>query len=509
MFTKKNNKAKTSDEIVYTEKINNQDMKLTSQNLRNLLSKSKDIMFQDFYINNNRSLKVTVLFIDGLASNQFISDDILKPLVENERLSDESINIGEVIDFIEHGIVYFPVHKKRIDINDVINDVIDCSCALIFDEDNTAITFDVRSFDKRSVTEPPSENVIKGARDCFVETLRVNTATVRRKIRTANLIIEGTIVGKQTLTPVSIVYIDGLTNPYIVEQVKERLNNIEVEGALTPNAIEENIIDNIYTTFPQIISTERPDRFCTNIIEGRVGLLIDGMPLTYIVPATISQFLEAAEDYSQNYLLNSIIKVMRYILAMITLWLPAFYVAVTTFHQEMIPTDLALAIEAAKENVPFPTFIEILFMIVAFEILQEAGVRLPQTIGQAVSIVGTLVVGQAAVEANLISPAIVVVTALTGTTGFTIPNQDFTNAIRIWRVVMIISASILGLVGLSFATIYLIYHLCKLETYEIPYLSPFVSCDKYNFKDTVFRIPYMFNKKRPAYLEPLNKIRHK
>lgn len=505
MFKKKSSK---SNEAMYLEKPNNKEIELTGGNIRSLLKKNSDAIFRDIFICGDHKRTATLAFIDGLVDSKGIADDVVKPLIENSKLC-EAKNEKETIDLIKHGAVYFPHIQVRDNINDTLNDMLNASCAIIFDNEKIALTFAVKGYEKRGITEPTSENVVKGAKDAFVESLRVNTATIRRKIKTQKLVIEQTKVGRQTETPIGIVYIDGIANSHLVDEVKRRLDNIEIDGVIEAGFIEEYIIDKNYTSFPLVGATERPDRFCTSILDGRVGIIIDGLPTAYIAPVTVHQLLRTMDDYSQNFLVVSALRLLRYITAILTVFLPGFYIAVTTFHQEMIPSELAQAIAASKEGVPYPSFIEVFLMLVAFEILLEAGLRLPKTIGQAVSIVGALVVGEAAVNAKLISPSVVVVIAITAISSFTMPNQDFSNALRLWRFIMAIASSMMGIFGLSMGAIFLIYELASIETFGVPYLSPYVASEGRDLGDSIIRIPLRFLKKRPFSLRTPNERRQK
>ncbi|AKL96009.1 spore germination protein KA [Clostridium aceticum] len=489
-----------------TENTESTETELTVKNLHKILGRNKDVIFRDIYINGNHTLPVTVVFVDGLVDLDQMSNYIFKPLILDPRLGLIS-NLKDTVQLIEDEIIYFPMKERRLKIEDVVQDILNGSTAIVFDEEKIAITYYTQGFEKRGIEEPTGENVIKGSKDAFVETLRTNTATIRRKIKSEKLVIEETIVGRQSMTDIAIVYISELTNKTIVDEVKKRLDRIDIDGIITTTYVEENIIDNHYSVFPQVLTTERPDKFCSNVLQGRVGLIIDGLPAVYIIPATFVQFLQAPEDYAQNYLISSIIRLLRYVLVLVTLVLPSFYISVTTFHHEMIPTELALSIVGSKEGVPFPTFVEVILMLIAFEILVEAGLRLPKTIGQAVSIVGALVVGQSAVEAKLVSPAVVVVIAITAIATFTMPNQDFSNALRLWRFILVIFSSIMGLFGLSMAMLLLLFHLSTLETYGIPYLSPFSGTDQKQVQDTLFRLPVQFFTKRPINLKTTNKKR--
>ncbi len=483
------------------------DKEVTAENIRDILSDSSDVIYQLHYINGCRDLPVTVVFVDGLVDTKIVNDDVLKPLTQENVLKAAKDN-DSLIDLIEHGTIYHSSRKLRISLGETLADILDGAVALVFDKEKKAITFDIKNFLKRSIAEPTNESALKGSKDSFIEVLRVNTSLVRRKIHTPYLRIKETIVGKQSQTPIAVIYIENLTNKRIVDEVLERLNDMDIDGATTAGIIEENIIDNKHTLFPLILNTERTDKFCHNILEGRVGLFIDGLPTAYIIPATLNMFFQAPEDYAQNYIVCSFLRGLRFVNSVITLLLPAFYISITTFHQEMIPTVLAISIIKSKEEVPFPTSSSILFMLMAFEVLIEAGFRLPKTIGQTISIIGALVVGQAAVQAKIISPVVVIIIAIAGLAGFTMPNQDFSNALRISRLLFVIFATVAGLYGLSLGFLLLIYHFSTLETFGVPYLSPFVANDGRDIaKDTIIRVPLYLMKKRPISLKTGNKIR--
>lgn len=483
-------------------------MELTSENLKSILCKSNDMVFSEIYVNGDEMLPATLLFVDGLADKSVINNNILKPLEQESKLK-KAKNTKDIIEMISRGAVYCHAQKIRDNIDDVIDDVLTGSTALIFDMGRIALTFDTKGYEKRSITEPANESVIKGAKDSFVENLRTNTATVRNKIRSKSLVIRETIIGKRTLTPVAMVYIDGITNMDLVNGVRRKLDGIDIEGVTSVGFIEENLIERKYSSFPQVISTERPDKFCANILEGRVGIIVGGYPVSYIIPATLAQFLQAPEDYAQNYINSSIMRILRYILMSITLLLPAIYIVLVQFNQGMIPSELAISIASTEEGVPFPSFLQTILMVLAFEVLQEAGIRLPRSIGQVVPVVGALIVGDAAVKAKMISPVVVIVIAATAAASYAMPNDDFRLSLRIWRFLVIVLSSVLGLIGLSIGIIFILHHLCKIENFGVPYLSPFAGIDKEELKDTLVRLPLSWYKNRPSTLKANDKRRQK
>jgi spore germination protein KA len=498
--------SKSAKEVIFEETFDYNNLELNFQNIQSILGSNSDFVFRQIFIRNKRSIETNVIYMDGMINNQLISDYVIKPMMEAPQF-DSCETEQDAINAIEAGTIYYSNAKKRTNITDVMSDVLSGSVAVIFNKHNMAFTFETKGFDKRNIEKPSVENVIKGAKDSFVETIRSNTATCRRKIKSPNLMIEETVVGKESETSVAVCYMKNIADGNLVQKVKDRLNNINVDNLITAGYLEEFITDLKSSAFPQIQYTERPDRLCTSILDGRVGLIIDGLPVTYIVPGTLLQFLQAPEDYSQHFLVSSAIRYLRFTSMFITLLLPAFFVSIVNFHQEMIPTELTFSIIAAKQGVPFPFFVETIAMLLAFEVLIEAGLRLPQTIGQTVSIVGALVVGQAAVQAKLISPVTVIIVAITAITSFTMPNQDFSNALRIWRFGFTIAAGIIGMYGLSMGLAVLLHHWCRIDSFGVPYLSPFVGGEETQLKDTLFRFPLSTMNHRPAQLRVQNKHR--
>lgn len=481
---------------------------LTEKNIEILLGNSGDLKKREVYINTaKKELKVKLYYIDGLSNTSDISAYVIKPLLEREIFS-KCITEKAVLEIIENGGIYFSSLSVTNDVEKAVQEILNGSSVIVFDKITTAVIFDTKKFDKRTVTEPTVENATKGAKDSFIENYRSNTATIRRKIKSKDLVIEEMIIGKQSNTPIGIVYMSNITNEDLINSVKERINKINVDQALTTSILEEYLSDDIKCVFPQVVTTERPDVFCADILEGRVGIIVDGIPFSFIVPGTMVEFMQASEDYSRKSVVATIIRIIRFTSLFIALFLPGMYISITMYHPEMIPTNLATFIARSREGVTFPIPIETILMLCMFEILFEAGLRIPKTVGQAVSIVGTLVVGQAAVEAKLVSPPVVVIVAITIIASFAMPNQDFSNATRIWRMLFTIFSAVFGLIGVVMATILFVYKLCKLESFGVPYLSPFVSVDTRGmFKDSIFRVPYIDNIKRPEELNVKNKVR--
>lgn len=420
-----------------------------------------------------RQLKVSghtlyIYAIDGLTSGGDISDYVIKPLYES--LSGSSM--VELYDKALYAVVYNSVADPCKDLDTVVRKLVNGFCVVLFPGVG-AIAFEDKTSEKRSPSPPEVENTVKGAKDAFTETVRTNTSLIRRHLRTPALRLDERVVGRRSLTNVTVAYVAGLTNPEYVQAMTSRLDEIDIDGFLSPAAVEEYVTGSRQTAFPLLQYTERTDKFCEGLLAGRVGLLVDGLPLGYLAPVDLAYLMASPEDRGTDYLSASCIRVIRYGALLISLLLPALYIAMAAFHQEMLPTMLLRSMIDSKELVPFPTIFEVLGLLIAFELLQESGISLPQSIGQSISIIGGLVVGTAAVEARLISPAALIVVSVAGICGFALPGKEFSDAVRVWRFAIAICAGFAGLFGLSIGFLLLLIHLSELTSLGQPYLAPF------------------------------------
>jgi spore germination protein KA len=481
------------------------EIKINSQAIKELFSKSADVLVRPITINQN-NITFNLFCVDGLVSTDILDNAILKPLVFDQFISEYKTE-SQVIDYIRNRGSYNAFTSIETDYDKLIKAVLSGMAAFIFDSEAKALIFDIRMFEKRSISEPNEEGTIKGAKDSFIEVMRVNTAQIRRRIRSEYLVHEHLVVGKVSKTDVVLCYISNIANMDTVNKIRDVINSIDIDNIPSSAFIEEYLNPNKKSLFPQIMYTQRPDRVSSNLSDGRIAIIVDGIPFVFILPCQLVMLMQSPEDYANHFLVGSSLRVLRYISMVVTIFLPAFYIAATTYQNQMLPMKLALSTQSAKANVPFSSATEVLGLLLAFEILIEAGLRLPKAVGTAMSILGGIVVGQSAVSANIVSPLVVVIVSLAGIAGFVVPNQDLSSGIRVTRFVFSVLAAVSGFFGLTVGIIILLTHLCSLDNYGIAYLSPFVDIDESTHKDTLFRFPISYFKKRPLNIAPENKTK--
>ncbi len=431
--------------------------------------------------------------IDGLTSGGDTSEYVFKPITENLQAD----SLRSLYDLALGGTVYNSVADACGDLDTVALKLVNGFCVVLFPGVG-AIAFEVKTGDKRGPSAPEVENTVKGPKDAFVETVRSNTSLIRRHLRSPDLRLYETKVGRRSLTNVTVVSLEGITDPELVARMKARLDAIDIDGFIFPASVEEYVTGSRATAFPLMQYTERTDRFCQGILDGRVGLLVDGLPLGYLAPADLGFLMESAEDQGADYISASCIRILRYAGLLLSLLLPGFYIAMAAFHQEMIPLPLLRAMIESKQSVPFSTVVEVLGLLISFELLQESGIHLPQAIGQSVSTIGGIVVGTAAVEAGLVSPAALIVVSVAGVCGFILPNRDFAQAVRIWRLVLALLGAAAGLFGVTVGAIGLLIHLAGLTCLDVAYLAPFSKVKN----ASILRRRLRYSKERTRYLRP-------
>ncbi|BCU82189.1 spore germination protein [Polycladomyces abyssicola] len=475
------------------------DAEKNAHYLVKLLGDSADVISRVFTIQYAPDRKAAVLYIDGLVNMAIVDQFILHPLmVEGERLKVKT----DLWQMVNESLVQTGEMKQSTKMQEIVNGLLSGDTILFVDGSDTGLIIGTRGWEKRGVSEPRAEAVIRGPREGLTETIRINTSMIRRRLKDPDLRLKNYMVGKRTKTNVSLFYIEGVADPKVVQEVEKRIQNIQIDGVLESGYIEELIQDQIWTPFPQLQNTERPDAVVGHLLEGKVAILVDGTPNTLIAPAVFTQFYYSPEDYYERYLITSFLRMIRLLSLFIAMLLPALYIAFVSFHPEMIPSKLAIAMAAGRATVPFPSIVEALIMETSVEVLREASIRLPGPIGPTIGIVGALVIGDAAVSAGLVSPAMVIIVGLTTISSYANPYYNAAISLRLIRFPLMIVAATLGLYGITLALMLILLHLVQLKSFGVPYLAPFSPVNWTDMKDTLIRVPWQWMKDRPKLMKP-------
>ena len=484
----KNEKVKSDEKIFPSISVNKEYMQVKYNTLIN-----SDIVLREFTLNaRGRQYNAFIIYIDGMIDSKIMDDFILKPLMLRNRnnLFDGPQN-RVVSEAITNNITVRKVKKFNL-ANYLINSLIpqnsvkqvntfsevsaginSGNCALFVDTIPIAFDIELKGFKQRSVDKPNNEIIIKGPHEAFVENIRTNTSLIRRIINNENLIIENISVGKITKTKCAVCYMKNITNEDLVNEVKYRLNNLEVDSLLSAGELEQLIVDSNILGIPEVLSTERPDKATKYLLKGRVIVIVNGTPYGIIMPAVLADFLTSSEDSNLKVNFGNFLRSLRILASFITLLLPGLYVAITSFHQEILPTSLLYSILASRASVPFPIIVEILIMEISFELIREAGLRVPSPIGPTIGIVGALVLGQAAVSAGIVSPILIIIVAITGIASFAIPDFSFGFHLRYFRFLFILLGFMAGFLGIGIGLFVYISILCSLQSFGVSFTSPF------------------------------------
>ncbi|WP_027408595.1 spore germination protein [Anoxybacteroides tepidamans] len=505
-FFKKSRNGVTGNHQNGTTRNNEQELYIAQQNaqpyvlsfnleenietLQSVYENCVDVVFRSFQVAGTTN--AVLVYIDGLVNVEELDLVVLPSLMRP--LS--SITDFDIHQLLSQTLTVSKVSKTQL-MSECIESISSGKAVLLINRYNHAFSLGVGKWEKRSIDEPVGEAGIKGPREGFIESLGTNLALVRRKVKSPNLKTKAIKIGTYTQTEVVVCYIEGLAHPALIQEVEERLHRIKIDGILDVGYIEELIEDNPYSPFPQMLNTERPDVVAASLLEGRFAILQDGTPFALVAPISFYSLLQSHEDYYERSLISTVIRWVRYLFLLISLFLPSLYVALLTFHQEMVPTTLLLTMAASRELIPFPALVEALMMEVVFEALREAGVRLPKQAGAAVSIVGALVIGQAAVQAGIVSAPMIMVVSLTGIASFTVPRYATGIAIRMLRFPMILLAGSLGLLGVMLGLLLILIHMATLRSFGVPYLSPMAPMQGQDMKDVLVRAPLWKLNTRP------------
>ncbi|MDK2933590.1 MAG: spore germination protein [Clostridiales bacterium] len=471
--------------------------------VKETLGESSDIVIREFHAGEGGKFHLGVMYTDGLADKKLVQDFILEALMLDLRKIDIDSSVllkKNSFEILKDLVLPVGEMKEISDFDNFFTHLLSGNTVILMDGYGKGLVVNSRGWEERGVQEPSSQTVVRGPKDGFTETLRINTALIRRRIKDPNLWIETKPIGRRTKTDVAVVYIKEVANDKIVEEVHKRLDNIDIDGILESGYIEELIQDETFTPFPTMINTERPDIVAAGLLEGRIAILVDGTPFALLLPALFVHFFQASEDYYQRFDIGTLLRMLRYLSFFLTLLVPSVYVAATTFHQEMLPTPLLISLAAQREGVPFPAVVEAMMMEVTFEILREAGVRMPRAVGQAISIVGALVLGEAAVQAGIVSPVMVIVVSITAISSFVSPTFNMAIATRIIRFIFMLLAATFGLYGIAVGLLAMALHLCSLRSFGIPYMSPMAPLIAADQRDTIIRFPHWAFFKRPRLI---------
>jgi spore germination protein len=460
--------------------------------LRGKLDRCSDAVFHSFTTQGN--LNCALVYMKGMTDVKIFQESVLEGILSSEPAVSPQTMIRRMVDLQQVAVTSF---KQETELDKSLEAILDGHILLLFDDEPSMLLFPLSKMEKRAVTEPFNEKVVRGPRESFIEDIETNLTLVRRRIKSSSLKTEDLHYGSLTKTTVYLVYMEGICEQKLVDEVKTRLSRIELDGVLGSSYLEDYLEDNPYSPFAQLLYTERPDTLVASLLEGRIGIMVDGTPMQLIAPVTLSMFLQSPEDYYQRFYQVTWIRWIRYLFTIASLLMPSFYIAISTFHPEMLPFNLMIAVSAAREITPFPAIIEAFLMEIMFEVLREGALRVPQPIGQSLSIVGGLVIGQAAVQAGIVSAPMVIIVSLTAVSSFVIPHYDFGLTFRLIRFPIMLLAGTIGLLGIVVSLILLAMHLITLRSFGTPYLSPLAPFRPEEFKDTLVRAPWWAMQKRP------------
>lgn len=489
----KNPLQKEPQDELYTELDRN------IEQLHQLLDYPSDLTVRSFTI-GQMDTTCAIVYIDGLIDRQIVQHTLIDNF-ESSMKDVPDVHEADLIETFYKELISINHIEKGTTIDDVATAILSGSVVLYVDGIATVLMIEAQGGETRAIEQPESERLVRGPRLSFVEQISTNLALVRRYIRDPNVRFKSHTIGRRSKQQLVIAYVDGIVNPAILQEVERRLKSIDVDHAPESGFIEQWIQDNYLSPFPQVTESERPDIVSSSLLQGKIAILLDGTPFVLIVPVVIGDLFKSPEDYYERWQYGTLLRLLRYLGAFLALFLPAIYVSLISFHQGLLPSKLAFSIAASREGVPFAPVIEAVMMVITLELLQEAGLRLPTPIGQTIGIVGGLVIGQASVQAGIVSPIMVIVVALTAIAAYATPTFSIGISFRILRFLFMIGAAMFGLYGVILVYIMMNIHMVNLKSFGIPYMTPYAPTILRDFKDLILRSPMTTLKKRPKYLQ--------
>ncbi len=474
--------------------------------VKEILQSPEDLVVREFTVGKDKRIFVLIC-MDGLVDQKVVNESIIHPLQAHYAEQTTSDSGDAFLTNVENeALTVFDIERMT-SLDDALLSILSGETALFADGSSHAVIIGSRGYKTRPVLEPQTETIIRGPREAFTEDLRTNTALIRRRLREPRLRFDSYRLGRRSKRDVVVMYIEGIVNPKLTEEVTRRIQSIDIDDVEGSGYVEQFIADSFLSPFPLILNTERPDKMSAAILQGRIGLLVDGDPFGLVLPITFDSCIQSPEDYYQHWLVSTLTRVLRMMAAFLATFLPGLYIALLEYHHGMLPTKLAFSIAGAREGVPFPAVIEAFAMEATLELLREAGLRLPKPIGQTIGIVGGLVIGEAAVTAGIVSPIMVIVVAITAISSFSLPSYSFAITLRVMRFFVMMAASVLGLYGIVLAYIIINVHIVNLNSFGVPYSTPFAPTFYGDWKDLILRAPITMMKKRPTLTQPGDKTR--
>ncbi|WP_378955324.1 spore germination protein [Pelosinus sp. sgz500959] len=501
ILVKENSNLNKSELAISTSLEENQKMIETIYQL----PLNKDVVIRKLMILDKHEVKAMLVFMDGLADKKIVNMTVLQPLMLM-RYDQEKPNSDDLVNTIIEQCLPSGQASRVSSFKEVEQGINTGDAVLFFEGIKEAVTVETKGFEHRGVDRPATEQSVRGSQNAFTEVLRVNTALIRSMLHSSDLITEMIPVGKRGHSNCAIMYLKSVANQELVAEVRRRIKGIDTDLIIDAGVLESMIIDFPQNPFPQTLSTERPDRVVVHLAEGRVAFLLDGSPFGHVVPVSIFTLMHSADDFAMHFYYSNFLRMIRWMGGFISMLLPGIYLAISTFHQETIPTELLLSITAARAQVPFPAFVEIILMEFSFELIREGGLRIPGILGSTLGIVGAIILGQAAVSAKIVSPIMVIVIAVTGLASYSIPEYRLASTFRLLRLIYIILAVSMGLVGMACGFLVFTAVLCSLKSFGMPYLAP-VAPKTIPGGDIILRKPVHLQQKRADELNPQDVIR--
>ncbi len=467
--------------------------------LKNKLAASDDLVYKELFIGADTEFAAQLVYIDGMINKDYLQNQILEPLMFDIQLTSQHTNLKHQLNnTLSQLSIPLASIETAASLEAAIESLLAGNVLLFIDNVAEAFVLDIRQEEGRSIGTPTLEQTTRGSQEAFTESIATNISLIRKRLRDNNLLVKIDKIGDRTNTDLGLLYIEDVADEDVVKEIENRLEKIDLDGILDIGYIEQYLADKPLSPFPVFDSTERPDTAVSNLLEGKIVLILDGSPFATIMPTTFIQFFQSPEDYYDVFYMGGFLRILRLVAAFLSITLPSLYVALVAFRHELLPRDLAMSIAQARQGVPFPSYLEALIMELSLELLREAGLRLPGPIGQTIGIVGGIILGEAAVNAGLVSGPMVIVVAVTAISSFVIPSYSAAIPLRLIRLPMMVLAASFSIYGIMIGWLIILIHLCDLESLGHPYFAPFAPLKWSDLKDSLLRFPLRLMGQRPT-----------